>query len=338
VKPELSSLPSSALITGACGFIGTCLSRRLCTDGTAVFGIDNLSRKGTSLNARELSKLPGFELVETDAADFDALERVFKQRGPFDFIAHLSAQVAVTKSYIDPAQDFRDNAIASFNIVECARRHSPRAYLLYASTNKVYGHVHFASPVGLSAAFNPCTPYGVSKGAGELYFLEYGRREIGLRTVSFRQSCIYGHHQFGVEDQGWLAWFAIANLLGKPVTIYGDGKQTRDLLYVDDLVELYLEALARDLRGVYPVGGGPSTALNLTTALSLIEELTGTKFKNISHAAERPGDQPYFVADPSWTAAAGLAWKPSTNVRDGLGALISWARKHLDEIRSLLDS
>jgi CDP-paratose 2-epimerase len=244
----------------------------------------------------------------------------------------------VTTSYVDPLNDFRSNAVASFNVVECARRHTPGAYLLYASTNKLYGHVNFASPVGINAIFNPYTPYGVSKGAGEMYFIEYARKEIGLRTVSFRQSCIYGHHQFGVEDQGWLAWFAIANLLGKPVTIYGDGRQTRDLLFIDDLVDLYLESYQRDLRGVYPVGGGPNTATNLLTALKLIEQTTGKEFSKVSYAETRPGDQAYFVADVSWTAAAGLSWRPTTEVKTGLAELIRWAEKRLPRISELLSS
>jgi len=326
----------TAIVTGACGFIGSCLTRRLCDSGMRVIGIDNLCRKGTDENAKELSQLDGFCLEEIDAADFDAVERVFSRAGDIGLVAHLAAQVAVTTSYIDPLTDFRRNAMASFNVIECARRHTPSAYCLYASTNKVYGHVAFASPVGLEAKFDPYTPYGVSKAVGELYFSEYGREEIGLRTVSFRQSCIYGHHQFGVEDQGWLAWFTIANMLDRPITIYGDGKQIRDLLFVDDLVDLYMEAWERDLRGVYPVGGGSNQAINLKDALSLIAETTGRPFSEIRAEGTRPGDQPYFVADTNWARASGLKWTPTTSIPVGLSKMVDWIAANVETIKKVL--
>lgn len=231
-----------AIVTGACGFIGTCLSLRLMEIGVEVVGIDNLSRPGSELNLGELVQHDLFSIKRVDLSHSARVHDVFSKIGEVDAVFHLAAQVAVTTSYVDRQRDFLDNAGASFNVIESVKRFTPGAYCLYASTNKVYGHIEVAEPVGLDKPLDPYTPYGVSKATGELYFREYGREEVGLKTCALRQSCIYGHHQFGVEDQGWVAWFAIANMLGFPITIYGDGRQVRDLLFVDDLVALYLES------------------------------------------------------------------------------------------------
>ena len=308
---------SKVIITGACGFIGSCLTRRLLAAGHKVVGIDNLSRKGTEIHAAELLQRKGFSLIRLDLCNEGKMTELATTIGSFDALFHLAAQVAVTLSYQSPRKDFLDNAAASFNVVELVRQASPDSYCLYASTNKVYGHITVADPVGTDKQLDPYTPYGVSKAVGEMYFTEYGRPEMGLTTCSLRQSCIYGHHQFGVEDQGWLAWFAIANLLDRPITLYGDGKQVRDLLFVEDLIDLYLECWEKRVTGAYPVGGGPDTATDLLSGLKLIETATGKPFAQVSHDETRPGDQPYFVADNGWTNSAGLNWKPRTGVEEG---------------------
>ncbi len=313
------------IITGACGFIGTCLAKRLLARGDTVVGIDNLSRPGSELNAQELAGA-GFTLHRIDLSHCDKSAELFARLGPADAVFHLAAQVAVTSSYQDRRQDFWDNAAASFNVIEAVQRHCPGAWCYYASTNKVYGHIAVQQPVGPSFPLDPYTPYGVSKAVGEMYFTEYGRPELGLTTCSFRQSCIYGHHQFGVEDQGWMAWFAIANLLGKPITIYGDGQQVRDLLFVDDLVDLYLECWDRRYTGVHPVGGGPANAISLSQGLELIARTTGKPFCEVRREPTRPGDQPYFVADISWAERQGLRWKPAIGVEDGVARLVSWIK------------
>lgn len=324
------------IITGVCGFIGSCLARKLMEQETEVIGIDNLSRRGTEFTAMELrGKL--FTLHRIDLSHASKVFEVFSAIGPVDAVFHLAAQVAVTTSYLNRENDFLDNAVASFHVVEAVKRYSPEAYCLYASTNKVYGHIKVAEPVGLKMPFDPYTPYGVSKATGELYFSEYGRPELGLTTLSLRQSCIYGHHQYGVEDQGWIAWFAIANLLGLPVCIYGDGEQVRDLLFVEDLIDLYLECWEKRLTGVYPVGGGPSNTVSLKEGLKLIEEATGKKFSEITYDEIRPGDQPYFVADLSWTDDARLDWKPKVNVEEGLAKMIDWIRMNEDKIKKVLN-
>lgn len=327
-----------AIITGACGFIGSCLAKRLLSHDVEVFGIDNLSRAGTEFNSIDLQKHRGFRLSRVDLSDTSKSMNVFKKIGNVDAVFHLAAQVAVTTSYEDRMLDFSDNAKASLNVLEGVKIHSPGAYCLYASTNKVYGHITASKPVGTDFILDPYTPYGVSKATGELYFTEYGRDEIGLKTCSLRQSCIYGHSQYGVEDQGWMAWFAIANLLDRQICIYGDGKQVRDLLYVDDLIDLYLEAYQVGLTGSWPVGGGVDQSINLKQGLSMIEAYTRKPFANMQHGDIRPGDQPYFVADNSWTKKQGIGWKPKINVDTGVSRMIDWIQDHLQDIRFLLAS
>ena len=323
---------STVLVTGACGFIGTCLCHRLRADGHTVIGIDNLSRRGSELNALELSDI-GVDLRRVDVSNAPKLFYLMSQLGSIDAVFHLSAQVAVTSSYANRQVDFYDNALASFNVIEAVKRYTPEAYCLYASTNKVYGHITVSEPVGVGQPTDPYTPYGVSKATGEMYWLEYGRPELGLTTCSLRQSCIYGHHQFGVEDQGWVAWFTIANLLGEAITLYGDGLQIRDLLFVDDLIDLYLEAWSKRLTGAWPVGGGCDNAINLRECLALIEEKTGQAFAEVRHEPTRPGDQPYFVADMSWTPGAGLDWTPSTGIPEGVDRMVAWIRENEASIR-----
>ena len=322
------------IVTGACGFIGTCLSKRLIDDGVEVIGIDNLSRPGSEWNAAELTA-GIFRLHRVDISHPAKTFDLFSQIGPVDAVFHLAAQTAVTTSYHNRQKDFWDNAGASFNVIEAVKRFTPKAYCLYASTNKVYGHIEVNKPVGLNFPLNPYTPYGVSKAVGEMYFTEYGRSELGLTTCCLRQSCIYGHHQYGVEDQGWMAWFAIANLLDWPITVYGDGEQVRDLLFIDDLINLYRECWQRKVTGVYPVGGGAPNAISLTQGLALITDITGKQFNEVKHETNRPGDQPYFVADLAWAQQAGLSWQPATGVRAGVGLMLEWITKNQEVIRKM---
>jgi CDP-paratose 2-epimerase len=322
------------VVTGSCGFIGTCLCRRLIEDGVEVLGIDNMSRRGTELNARELES-PLFTLHRTDLSRTDDVLALFATFKDVGAVFHLAGQVAVTTSYRDRRADFNGNALSGFNVLEAVKRYLPDAWCLYSSTNKVYGYISAERSVGLDFPLWPYTPYGVSKAVSELYFTEYGRPEIGLSTCSLRQSCIYGHHQFGIEDQGWLAWFAVANLLGLPITMYGDGKQVRDVLYIDDLVDLYLECAARRIDGVFPVGGGEDRAIALETGLSMIEDACGQAFVSVSHGDTRPGDQPYFVADMSWLDSTVLGWRPKTEVKDGIARMVAWLSANEDQVRTL---
>ncbi|NQU44074.1 SDR family NAD(P)-dependent oxidoreductase [bacterium] len=326
---------TKAIVTGACGFIGSCLARRLLREGIEVVGIDNLSSRGSDLNVVELVD-KGARLIRCDLSHPAKASEVFARIGPVDAVFHLAAQVAVTTSYLNRRRDFRDNAVLSFNVLEAVKQYTPDAYCLYSSTNKVYGHLNVHDPVGLNHPLDPYTPYGVSKAVGEMYFTEFGRKEIGLTTCSLRQSCIYGPHQIGIEDQGWVAWFAIANTLGLPITIYGDGLQVRDLLYIDDLLDLYLECWRKRKRGVYPVGGGPGNAIDIKTCLEIIEEMNGRQFASINYSESRPGDQPYFVADLSWRLEAEIEWAPTQSVLAGVKAMMGWIKQNQKAIRAIL--
>lgn len=324
------------LITGSCGFIGSNLAKRLLGMGYSIHGIDNLAHPGTKIRLKELNALADFHFIETDISSRHDIFSIFEKLGPLSAVFHFAAQTAVTTSYDDRVLDFDTNALGSFNIIEAVKKHSPKAYCLYTSTNKVYGNIFFDGPVGKNQPACPYTPYGVSKFVGDLYFGEYRNPEIGLKTCVFRQSCIYGPNQYGVEDQGWVAWFVICNLLKRPLTIYGDGKQTRDILYVDDLTDLYAESLRVNLQGSYPVGGGKDNAINLIDMMSMIESITGTYFKKIEFANPRLGDQPYFVADNEWTKEMGFIWKPKVKIKNGLKKLILWIDNNIDNIKEVL--
>jgi CDP-paratose 2-epimerase len=315
------------IITGCVGFIGTNLALKLMSLGHQVIGVDNLSRKGTKVNLSLLNTNPLFSLHILDLTDTNSVMSLFNAIGPVDAVFHLAAQVAVTTSYINIFNDFRSNGLASVNLLEAIRTYSPKAYCLYASTNKVFGHIIAQRPVNSKTfPLNPYTPYGVSKLVGELYFTEYGHKEIGLTTCSLRQSCIYGPNQYGIEDQGWIAWFALANLNKSPVTLYGSGNQIRDLLYIDDLVNLYITCWTNKITGSYPVGGGSKNAISIREGLSHISKITKIPFLPFKISPSRAGDQPYFVADLSEITSK-TRWVPTVNVNDGLTKMITWMKE-----------
>jgi len=241
------------LITGCAGFIGCHLTSYYCDRQTEVIGVDNLSRSGSGENLDWLktNTSGNFKFYNKDICSFDEIAAIFKLHAPFDMVIHEAAQVAVTTSTKDPRTDFEINALGTFNLLEATRMFSPDAFFQYASTNKVYGKMSSVEVVrrnghyaykdldqGVSEDFQLDfhSPYGCSKGSADQYVRDY-HRMYKLRTAVLRQSCIYGTRQFGIEDQGWVAWFTIASILKKPITIYGDGKQTRCFQYVDDLLE-----------------------------------------------------------------------------------------------------
>ena len=256
------------LITGGAGFIGANLAHRLIDQGYDVVVYDNLSRPGADKNAAWLraEHSERWTLVQADIRDFDTLRRAAADA---DIIYHLASQVAVTTSVLDPRHDFEVNALGTFNVLEAARLSGRRPIVVYASTNKVYGGMEDVTVVQTAAGYayrdfprgipetQPLdfhSPYGCSKGAGDQYVRDYARI-YGLPTVVFRQSCIYGERQFGVEDQGWLAHFVISAVLGRPITIYGDGKQVRDVLFIDDLLKAFERAVRRVPEAGEPMPG-----------------------------------------------------------------------------------
>jgi CDP-paratose 2-epimerase len=332
------------LVTGGAGFIGSNFVHRLLQRGESVTVFDNLSRQGGRKNLAWLRQSFGetsFQLVEADVRD----ERAIRQAAAnADVIVHLAGQVAVTTSVSDPRADFEINALGTFNVLEAARSSGRNPTFLYASTNKVYGgmedvrvveqatrYAYADFPFGIPET-HPLdfhSPYGCSKGCGDQYVRDYARI-YDLPTVVFRQSCIYGPRQFGVEDQGWVAWFVIAAQTGRPITVYGDGKQVRDVLYVEDLLNAYDTAIAtigRSAGRVYNVGGGAENILAIWTEFGpLLEKLAGKPVAT-ARGDWRPGDQRVFVADVR-KAEIELGWRPKVGVEEGIRRLFQWVQEN----------
>lgn len=332
------------IITGGAGFIGCNAAARALDRGDEVVVIDNLSRVGASANLRWLQSKRGFDFKAIDLVDAEAVHDAFREHRDADRVLHLAGQVAVTTSVVDPRSDFEANALGTFNVLEAVRSSAPGAALIYASTNKVYGGLEHldvveegeryrygSAPNGVSEemALDFHSPYGCSKGAADQYVRDY-HRIYGLRTVVFRQSCIYGYRQFGVEDQGWVAWFAISALCSRPMRVYGDGKQVRDVLFITDLLDAYDAAFTRIDRAagrVYNIGGGGENAISLRQLLAYLEQRTGAPLK-LSYHDWRPGDQRVFVSDIRKSAAE-LEWVPRVSWTSGVDQLSAWIAENL---------
>ena len=330
------------LITGGAGFIGSNYVHRLVERGEKVTIYDNLSRAGAKVNLAWLEKTfgkDGFHLVVGDVTDAILLASTARNA---DVIIHLAGQVAVTTSVTDPRHDFESNALGTFNALEAARLSGHKPLFIYASTNKVYGGMEDVRIVEDTTRWRYAdlalgcpetqpldfhSPYGCSKGTGDQYVRDYARI-YGLSTVVMRQSCIYGPRQFGIEDQGWLAWMIIAAVTGRQITIYGDGKQVRDVLNVDDLLNAYDAAVAKmDVaRGqVYNLGGGTQNVLAVWSEFGpLLEKLLGRKIP-VARADWRPGDQRVFYADFS-KAKRELGWEPKISLEEGIEKLFNWVQ------------
>lgn len=353
MNPKNTATPKKALVVGGAGFIGCNAANRLLQEGYQVVVVDNLSRKGTSENLRWLQEQPGkLTFVQTDIRHFDQVQKVFKAHPNCELVLHLAAQVAVTTSVSNPREDFETNALGTFNVLEAIRLSPSEPTLIYSSTNKVYGgleqigveeretrYVYRDLALGINedCPLDFHTPYGCSKGAADQYVRDYARI-YGLRTVAFRQSCIYGPRQFGVEDQGWVAWFVIACQLGKPITIYGNGKQVRDALNVADVVEAYLAAARRiDVTAgkAYNIGGGPNNTLSVWAEFGpILESLCGKKLP-VQHADWRPGDQEVFICDIS-NAKRDFGWEPRISLTDGIEQLYRWVEENQELIKKIL--
>ncbi len=342
------------LITGGAGFIGSNAARRFRELGHETVLFDNLSRPAARYNLRWLQRLhPDIRLVQGDVANERDLGVVGKE--DFDAILHLAAQVAVTTSIVDPVADWEANAVGTFRLLEAVRRRygsrpESAPLLLYSSTNKVYGHLTSGETLrdgrwDLATATDGVSetetlsfesPYGCSKGAADQYVIDY-HRSYGLPTVSFRQSCVYGTRQMGEEDQGWVAWFALAATFGLPITIYGDGLQVRDLLWVDDLVDAYLAAVARRdaVAGkAYNMGGGPAFRLSLKELIGMLEKNLGREIP-VGHGPPRLGDQKVFYCDIR-RARADLGWEPKVDPEAGVARLLAWIGENRQEISDFL--
>ncbi|MEX2143444.1 MAG: GDP-mannose 4,6-dehydratase [Anaerolineales bacterium] len=335
-------MPENYLLTGGAGFIGSNYADYLLRQGIQVTIFDNLSRKGADKNLawlRETHGADAFDLLVGDVRDPGALDDAAEVA---DVIVHLAGQVAVTSSVVDPRTDFEINAFGSFNVLESARKSRRKPFVIYSSTNKVYGEMmehrlleqktryrYARLPYGLpeTQQLDFHSPYGCSKGAAEQYVRDYARI-YEIPSVVLRQSCIYGPRQFGIEDQGWLAWFVIAAVLEKPITIYGDGKQVRDMLHVRDLIAAYEAAVARRKKiagRIYNVGGGPQHTLSIWAECGpMLEKLLGRKIP-IRRDKVRPGDQKVYISDIR-KAKKELGWAPKTGVEQGVPELVDWVQ------------
>ncbi|HKT47938.1 MAG TPA: NAD-dependent epimerase/dehydratase family protein [Candidatus Acidoferrales bacterium] len=337
------------LVTGGAGFIGSNLADRLLSSGTPVLIFDNLSRPGAEKNLEWLSQVHGDRLrVEiSDVRNFDAVSRGVRGATA---VFHFAAQVAVTSSVENPREDFEINVGGTINVLEAVRARAPQPRLVFTSTNKVYGAMDdllltkddqgyrpvsgqlHASGVDERRSLEFCTPYGCSKGASDQYVLDYART-FGVPATLFRMSCIYGPHQFGTEDQGWVAHFLLCAVARQPITIYGDGLQVRDVLFVEDLVHAFL--LAKDSPATcgqaFNIGGGPSNALSLRRLVELISELQGFPCA-VRHDEWRCGDQRHYVSDTHKFRNA-TGWSPRVGVREGVERLWRWLREQSVALR-----
>jgi CDP-paratose 2-epimerase len=328
-----------ALITGGAGFIGCNLADRLASEGHEVIVFDALARPGVERNLAWLEGRHGARIiaVTADVRDAQAVTGVVREA---DAVFHLAAQVAVTTSLVEPLEDFEINVRGALNVLEAARRR--RTPVIFASTNKVYGDLADVPLELMGEAYRPRdaalralgvserrpldfhTPYGCSKGAADQYVLDYAR-SFGLQTCVLRMSCIYGPHQMGTEDQGWVAHFLIRALASQPISIYGDGRQVRDILHVDDAVSAYVAALAKiaDVSGrAFNLGGGPANAVSLRQLIAHIEETTGRRVA-VEFSDWRAGDQRYYVSDVS-AVRRELDLPEPRAWRSGVTALAEW--------------
>jgi CDP-paratose 2-epimerase len=339
------------LVTGGAGFIGSHVAE-FYSQGNHVTIYDNLSRSQTLGTDKRCAKYnlnylrrenPRIEVRQADVRDFQSLKGAAHDA---EVIIHTAGQVAVTTSLKDPRSDFESNASGTLNVLEVARLND--STVLFCSTNKVYGEnvnsilvkehsrrYGFGDPRyvnGIPENFpvdhTGHSPYGSSKLAADIYAQDYAHT-YGLKTGIFRMSCIYGERQFGVEDQGWLAWFIIASLTGQRITIYGDGKQVRDVLYVRDLIEAFEKFVRSKIHhGVFNVGGGPANTLSVLELIDLIKKRTG-RLPAFGFDHWRPADQKVYVSDIR-KASESLGWKPRTSPLAGVGRLIRWVESNRD--------
>jgi CDP-paratose 2-epimerase len=339
--PNIEGASERVLVTGGCGFLGCNIAAGLAARGRSVVAMDNLSRPGSEENADWLKQRYGDKVaIEiADARDTGAVDELVSATSA---VMHLAAQVAVTTGLVDPISDFEINGRGTLNVLEAIRRHNPRAPVVFASTNKVYGKLldtsevrrvdgryvpdepRFIHGVAEDTPLDLYSPYGCSKGVADQYVRDYAR-VFELRSVVLRMSCIYGPRQFGNEDQGWIAHFLLQSIQQRPITIYGDGHQVRDALFVDDAVNAWIAALENvdGVRGrIFNLGGGPSNAVSLRELLGYIAELRGRP-PDVRFASWRPGDQPWYVSDIRALSQA-LDWEPRMPVRQGLRCIERW--------------
>lgn len=337
------------LITGGAGLVGSHCAEFFAKRGDDVIILDNLmrsklfgySKESVEYNWHYLERYPNIKRIKGDVRNEEDVLKALN--GGVDVVIHTAAQPGVPSSVRMPKEDFSINAFGTLNVLECLRKVSPNACFIYCSTNKVYGEnvdkiplveketrYEFVGIEGVSEDMSidhtGHTPYGASKYVGDIYTQEYAYI-YGMKTAVFRMSCIYGTRQFGFEDQGWVAWFTIATLTEQPIIIYGNGKQVRDVLYVEDLVEAFSSFINTDIRhGVWNIGGGPQNTTSLLEYIELLKQLLG-KTPKISFSNWRPSDQKVYISDIS-KIKRDLSWQPKTSFQNGVSKLIDWVKEN----------
>lgn len=337
------------LINGGCGFLGSNLAQEiLLKNGHELFVFDNLYREGSNLNLQWLREKGKFRYYHSDIRVMNDVEKVIKEVKP-DVIFHLCGQVAMTTSIGNPRMDFEVNALGSFNVLESVRKYSPNSIVIYSSTNKVYGDMeeikYTETPTRYVADDYPSgfpeeiplqfsSPYGCSKGCADQYMLDFNRI-YGIRTVVFRHSSMFGGRQFATYDQGWIGWFcqkAIETKRGtlqEEVTISGNGKQVRDVLFIDDMVDLYFKAVGcieKTQGQVFNIGGGVDNSLSLLELFDVLEKKLEIKFQ-FTKLPPRPSDQKVFIADIS-KAQRLMNWAPKVDKYTGINKMIQWVKDY----------
>lgn len=339
------------LITGGCGFIGSNLTNKLMkSEDNKIIILDNLSRIGAKLNKKwfddRYKNNKNLKIFVEDIRDLDAVKKYIKDQ---DLVFHIAGQVAVTKSISNPIRDFENNARGTLNILESIRKSNNDPILLFTSTNKVYGDLNRYNVIlkngkydfeDLKDGINEFTPldfhspYGCSVGAADSYVKDY-HRIYGMKTIVFRMSCIYGPRQFGNEDQGWIAHFIISSILNRKLKIYGDGKQVRDILFIEDLLKAMTSAIhnINKTKGeVYNIGGGSRHVISLLELVEILEDKLNRKIK-LEFQDWRPGDQKVYYSNIS-KAKKDFNWIPEIQKKDGLHKVINWATENLKLIKS----
>jgi len=338
------------LITGGAGMVGSHCAEHFARKKHKVIVYDSLIRSkifnsnhpSVEYNWNYLKKFRNIKLIKKDIRDTTALKNVFVNN-KFDAVIHAAAQPGIRFSLNNAYEDFQINCLGTLNVLEAVRKYSPQAAFIYCSTNKVYGNnvnrialtekekrYVFNGVRGIkeseSIDLTGHTPYGVSKLSGDLYVQDYAHT-YGLKTGVFRMSCIYGTRQFGFEDQGWLAWFSIKFSQGKPITIYGDGKQVRDVLWVQDLVLAFERFINSKIKsGVFNIGGGPKNTLSLLELVSYLEKITKKKVK-VNFQDWRKFDQKVYISSIDKVKKA-LNWQPSVNPKEGIKRLVKWVKSN----------
>ncbi len=338
------------LITGAGGFIGFNLSIFLLKKKYNIIGIDNLSRKGSSDKVNYLRKnFKNFLFYKCDILNLKKMERIFKKKYYFGSIIHTAGQVTVTDSIINPIKDLKINSLGTIHLLELTKKYNIKAKFIYSSTNKIYGNLehlnlkkkdnkyfikNYKNGIDENYNIDYCSPYGCSKGSADQYVKDYARI-FGLNTVVLRKSCIYGHEQLGLFGQGWISFIINQAIMEKKITVFGDGYQTRDILYIDDLVSLYYKIIKKNQNGyeVYNVGGGVNNLLSVKDLISFLKKKKLIK-KKIKYTTKRPGDQKTYYSNIRKVKSK-YNWYPKISKKVGLEKILKYSLNNINILKKI---